>query len=71
MYADTLQNIENLQAQKGQRVRAEDIQEVHEHAQKRAFTKAVAEETLLLASTAIHPDPAARADGAGILTVEG
>ncbi len=40
--------IENLQAQKGERVRFSDIQEVNERAQKRAFDKAVAEEELVL-----------------------
>lgn len=40
--------IANLQAQKGERVQLEDIQEVHERAQQRAFAKAAAEETLTL-----------------------
>lgn len=40
--------IENLQAQKGERVSFQDIQEVHERAQQRAFVKATAEETLTL-----------------------
>ena len=40
--------IENLQAQKGEQVSRQDIQEVHERAQQRAFVKATAEETLTL-----------------------
>ena len=40
--------IENLQAQKGERISRQDIQEVDERAQQRAFVKATAEETLAL-----------------------
>lgn len=40
--------ITNLQAQKGAQMQANDIQKVAERAQKRAFSKAAAEETLTL-----------------------
>lgn len=40
--------IADLQAQKAEQVQIEDIQEVHERAQQRAFAKAAAEETLTL-----------------------
>lgn len=42
------ESVENLQARKGERTQLADIQEVNERAQRRAFSKAVAEETLTL-----------------------
>lgn len=46
--ANIQDKIENLQVQKRKRVRLKDIQEVNEHAQRRAFSKAVTEETLTM-----------------------